>query len=239
MKKLITLLLVLMMTLTMAACADKTEPTGDPADESGQSTPSETTEPTTPESTDAIARQDGDRYEAVIVIEGMEETVNYQYVRNESAGFEMAFDYDSFVRRSESDRECFFSSYDDPKDPQNYLEVAYSAEDAEDVAAAIRNNLSQTYDLLDESRELYQAGSCIYIEASELKGTGTMPDKLQMVYIIPANDGCRVATAHCIIEGAEGFGVRFSAMLNTLTVLDTQGDRSLSSEQAAQRKYGR
>ena len=50
-----------------------------------------------------------------------------------------------------------------------------------------------------------------------------MPDLLQMVYIIPAPDGCRVATAHYSIESAEGFGRRFSYILNTLVVIDRNG----------------
>lgn len=57
-------------------------------------------------------------------------------------------------------------------------------------------------------------------EASVVKGTNQMADKLQTVYIIPAHDGCLVATERCFIEESEGFGRRFGYMLNTLSVLD-------------------
>ena len=125
----------------------------------------------------------------------------------------MDYDYESFVRHSESGREVFLSIWDDPKAPENYLEVTASAEDADAVAASVSERLSQEYELLKESRELDRAGRCIRIEASELKGTGRMADQLQAVYIIPAPDGCRVAAAHFSLESAEGFGRRFAYML--------------------------
>ena len=150
----------------------------------------------------------------------MEETVRYEHVRNDTLGFEMDYDYESFIRRSEADRESFLSIYDDKNNPENYLELTYRAEDADTVAASVRALLSQEYDLLESERVLERAGSCIRIEASELKGTGRMADLLQVVYIIPASDGCRVATEHFSIESAEGFGRRFSYMLDTLAVID-------------------
>ena len=165
-------------------------------------------------------RQDGERFEAVIILEGMEETVKYEHIRNEALGFEMDYDYESFERHSESDRERIVSVWDDPENPGNYLEVTYSAEDADTVAAAVRENLSQTYDLLEETRELECAGECLYIEASVLKGTKTMADQLQSVFIIPSSDGCFVATAHFAAEAAEGFGRRFSYMLQTFSAID-------------------
>ncbi len=196
-----------------------------PVEDDGQAASSETDEPqAAPSETDEPAaesvRQDGERFEAVIVIEGMEETVQYEHIRNDTLGFEMDYDYESFVRRSEADRECFVSVWDDPEHPENYLEVRSDTGNAELVASAINASLSEAYDTIVEEYELDRAGSCIRIEASELKGTGTMADLLQVVYIIPAPDGCRVATAHFSIEGAEGFGRRFSYMVKTLDVID-------------------
>ena len=51
-----------------------------------------------------------------------------------------------------------------------------------------------------------------------------MADQLQVVYIIPAFDGCRVAVEHFSVESAEGFGRRFNYMLNTLAVIDRTGN---------------
>ena len=90
---------------------------------------------------------------------------------------------------------------------------------ADAVAASVRAALSQEYDLLENTRELERAGSSLRIEASVPKGTGRMGSQIQVVYIIPAPDGCRVATAHYAVEAAEGFGRRFSYLLNTLAVL--------------------
>lgn len=227
MKKLIALLCMFMLLITaFSGCGNNNEE----AKPSDPVSPTESAEQSEAEA--KTGRQDGERFETTIVIEGMEETVKYEHVRNETAGFEMDFDYKSYVRRSESDRECFVSSYDDPNDFQNYLEVAYSAEDADTVTAAVSKVLSKDYDVIRETVTLDGAGSCTKIDASAAAdGSGT-PDVLQTVYIIPAADGCRVATARYTFEGADGFGARLSHMMNTLSVMVARGERSMSSEQA-------
>ena len=163
-------------------------------------------------------RQDGERFEGVIILEGMEETVRYEHVRNDAVGFEMDYDYESFVRQNETVHERFVSQYDNPAAPQNYLEVIYQAQDAETVADSVGAELSQKYDIIREACVLERAGSCIRIDASATKD-GHTPDLLQAVYIIPSGSGCLVAAAHYSFESAEGFGRRFANMLDTLTVL--------------------
>ena len=165
-------------------------------------------------------RRDGERFEAVIVLEGMEETVRCEHLRNETIGIEMDYDYESFVRRSEPDRECFVSIYDDPAHPENYLEVTYSTEDADTVAASIGAALSAEYEIITGTYPLDRAGGCIRIDASDALGDRGTPDQLQMVYIVPAADGSRILTAHYAFEAAEGFGRRFAYLANTLTVID-------------------
>ena len=48
-------------------------------------------------------RKDGERFEDVILLEGDEETVQYEHVKNEEIGFELDFEYESFHRMSGSD----------------------------------------------------------------------------------------------------------------------------------------
>lgn len=167
----------------------------------------------------APARQDGERFEAVIILEGMEETVRYEHIINTALGFEMDYDYESFERYSDSNLECFISVWDGPGNPENFLEVSFRAEDAESAAESVRAELSMEYELTESTRVLDRAGECIYIEASVLKGTNNMADQLKAVYIIPAPGGCIVATAHYTAEAAEGFGRRFAYMLNTLELI--------------------
>jgi hypothetical protein len=162
----------------------------------------------------------------------MEETVQYEHVRNETIGFELGFEYESFVRQSGSDRERFVSIYEDPENPEIYLEVKANPKDAEAVAAAIGELLSQEYDIIKAPYELERAGSCIRIDASNGKGNTGTPDLLQTVYIIPAADGCRIAAAHYTFESADGFGARFRGMMNSFSVLPGQGEKRLSDEQA-------
>ena len=222
------LALVLMLTL-ISGCGKKVD----------AAKPAASSEPTGTET--AIERQDGERFEDTIVIEGMEETVQYEHIRKEAAGFEMDYDYEQFKRQSGADFERFVSVYDDLYTAENYLEVRYNPQDAEAVAEAIDAALSNAYTTSrDDSFELERAGKCIRIDASETRSGGEMPDQLEMVYIIPADDGCRVATAHYAIEGADGFGRRFAHMMHTLAVLPVQGEGRISDETAlaAVKRYG-
>ncbi len=201
---------------------------------------SPTEPPEQPEAKADTGRQDGERFEEVIILEGMEETVRYEHIRNNAIGFEMDYDYELFERRSEADRECFVSCWDDPENPENYLEVRYNPNDADTVAAFVSQVLSNDYDInRDDSFMLERAGRCIRIDASADIGGLTMPDLLQMVYIIPASDGCRVATAHYSIESAEGFGRRFHYFMDTFSAIDSPGEKRISEEQAlaAIKKY--
>ena len=181
--------------------------------------PSEPAEPSPAEP----GRQDGERFEDIIILEGMEETVCYEHIQNNPLGFEMDYDYEKFVRHSEPDREIFVSCWDDPEDPENYLEVRYSPLDAEAAAAEIGEMLSNDYEIRrDDLFPLERAGICIRIAADEIRGGGYMPDHLQTVYIIPASDGCRVAAAHCATVESEGFLRRFRYMMNTFSAVTGQ-----------------
>lgn len=164
-------------------------------------------------------RQDGERFEDSITVLGMEETVHYEHLRNEALGFEMDYDYESFRRSSDGERERFVSVWDDPDRIEDYMDVTRSMEDAETVAAALTEELSKDFELTQVTRELERAGSCIRIEASVIKGTNQMTDQIQAYYIIPAPDGCRIAATHAYITEAEGFFRRFDYMLNTLSVI--------------------
>ena len=232
------------LLLTLTGCAKSAPaPTAAPAPVSTASPtaqPEATAEPEapapTPEAPQVAAapqRQPGERFEDVIVLEGMEETVRYEHVRNDALGFERDYDYEKFIRRSETARECFVSNWDDPNAPENYLEITFSPLDAESAAAAIAGNLSKTYELgRNDAFPLEPAGSCIRIDASADIGGLTMPDHLQVVYIIPAEDGCRIATGHYAIEASEGFGRRFRYMMNSFSVLPVQSGTGLTDAQA-------
>ena len=166
-------------------------------------------------------RQDGERFERVIATQGgMEETVGYEHLRNETAGFEMDYEYEQFERHSEQDRERFILVWDDPEAPENYFEVSYSPEDAEAAAAAIAGELSEDYDIYQAPRQLERAGRCIQIEASVIKGTRNMADYLQSVYVIPASDGCRIVRSHCVAVDSDGFFNSLRLMLDTLSVIE-------------------
>ena len=178
--------------------------------------------PAVPEELPATAqgtgRLDGECFEDVIMLEGMEETVRYEHVRNDGIGIEMDYDYEQFVRQSESGREFFVSRYDTPENPENYLEVTCSADSAENVAAAVGTALSKDYAISTAPYTLGNAGNCIRIDASSTPD-GQTPDLLQMVYIVPAGQGCVVAIAHYSFEGADGFGTRIAKIMDSLVII--------------------
>ena len=229
---LFAILVSVLLLMTLCGCGKRdAEPApAEPAAASEAAVPAGTAESS--EAEIVMGRQDGERFEDVIILEGMEETVRYEHVRNDSIGFEMDYDYELFIRHSAPECESFVSCYDIPEIPENYLEVRYNPQDAETAAAAVSAVLSSEYEIIREPYMLDRAGSCIRIDASEGKGGTGTPEKLQMVYIIPAADGCRIATAHYSFESAEGFGRRFAYMMNTLSVTAGQSDRRISDEQA-------
>ena len=180
----------------------------------------ETTSPTKPvEQAKKSGRKDGERFEETIILEGMEEKVQYEHVKNETLGFEIDYDYESFVRQSDGNKEKFISVYDDLKKPENYLEITSSKKSLDAAADTVIKTLSKKYKVEKESFTLNNAGNCIRIDASVEPDGVHMPDQLQMVYIVPAANGSIVATAHYAIEASEGFGRRFAYIMHTLEVI--------------------
>ena len=224
-KTILSLLLAAAMMLSLAACGavPATQNETPAAETESQTTASDDGQIIVEETIETAAqdeRQDGERFEAVIMMEGMEETVRYEHIRREDLGFAMDYDFENFVRQSEGDRERFVSDWDDLADPQNYLEVSYDTGNANLVADAISAGLSDVYDLFQDERELDNSVKCLRIEASVIKGTNQMADRIQEIYIIPAGSGSIVARAYYAIEGAEGFGRRFAYMVRTLNTLE-------------------
>lgn len=223
------LALVLSLTLLLAAAAGCAKGKKEPQPAETES-PVETAEAA--EETPAIERQHGERFEDVIMIEGMEETIKLEHFVNETAGLAMDYDYESFVCRASSDRLQIVSAYDDPETPENYIEVSYCPDDAETVADAIEKALSADYAVSRDTAVLKSGVECIHMDASATPDGAYTADVLQAVYVIPADDGCRVAHLRYLPEGSDGFGKRLAYLVNTITVMDPKGERAMSDEQA-------
>ena len=166
-----------------------------------------------------LALQPGEHFEGTVTLEGTEQTVHYEAIRNDALGFEMGYDYEKFVRYSEADCERFILVGDNPDNPEIYLEITHSSDDAETTAASISETLSAQYDVSRWEYTLDRAGDCIDLRG-EVDKEGLMSIwELQMVYIIPADDGCFVAWGHYTQESAEGCGARFRSMMHTFAPL--------------------
>ena len=188
------LVLVLLPMAMLSGCGRTDTASATPAP-TEQAAPAETPRPAaTP------GRQDGERFETTVIVEGMEETVSYEHIRNEALGFEMDYDYEILERRQDADREVFLALGEDPEDPWNYFEIRRTS-----VSAA-----PFTFD---------GAGACTCINVSGAKDGKAPAGSLLTVYVIPADGSCLVALVRCTFESAGGFGVRANAMLNTLTLI--------------------
>ncbi len=225
-KTVLTIMLLAVLVLSLAGCgkapaAENKTPAAEAQSAAESLFPAEDAAPAgEAEAVAPSGRQDGERFEATIMLEGMEETVAYEHVRNESMGFELDYEYEDLERRSELESESFISRWDDANDPWNYLEIRSDTGNANLVADALAATLRGIYDSVSyEDSTLERAGSCIMISASGAKDDLAPAGSLQTVYVIPAGSGCLVATAHCTWESAEGFGRRFSYMMDTLTVI--------------------
>lgn len=162
-----------------------------------------------------FTRKDGERFEEVIILEGMEESVNYEHAINDVIGIEIDFEYESLVRKSESDEERFISIYDNLDSPDNYLEVTYRSENIDAATASISEDLSKEYEIQAGSFELENVSACTTIDTVSSVSGGR---DLLRVYLVPSGEGTIVATAHFTFESAEGFGHRFDYMMSTLAV---------------------
>ena len=82
-------------------------------------------------------------------------------------------------------------------------------------------SLSHDFDTVTtEQQELDGAGQCACLFASDAKSGRVPAGAMQSVYIIPAGDGCVLAKACYTVESAEGFGARFSDIVNTIRPLN-------------------
>ena len=231
------LVLTLLLVTALCGCGQK-DAEAKPSAPAATVAPTDQPAPTEPPEIEADpGRLDGERFEGTVILEGMEETVRYEHVQNEDLGFALDYEYEALERHRASDREYFLSRYDDPDDPRNYLEVTNSAEDADAAAQAVIAELSRDFDTVVTSPlTLDGAGACTRIDASGAKEGRAPAGSLESVYILPAADGCRVATAHYTAESAEGFGARFAAMMNTLTVTTAASPAAGSKVPASEAK---
>lgn len=208
------LVLVLLPMAMLSGCGRTDTASATPAP-TEQAAPAETPRPAaTP------GRQDGERFETTVIVEGMEETVSYEHIRNEALGFEMDYDYEILERRQNADREVFLALGEDPEDPWNYFEIRRTAGDADSVTAGLSANFSDGYESVSAAPFTFDgAGACTCINVSGAKDGKAPAGSLLTVYVIPADGSCLVALVRCTFESAGGFGVRANAMLNTLTLI--------------------
>ena len=217
MKRILALFL-LVTALLLTACGQK--PASDvTVTANGDSGISDSADSGPKDSTGTGSPAVGEQFEGTVTIEGMEETVHYEQIRNDALGFEMGYDMEHFTRRSETDCERFISVWDDPDHPEVYLEITRSPEDAETAAAAVSEALSAEYLPSRYEEALARAGHCIEIHA-DVDHEGLMSIwELQTVYIFPAEDGCRLAWVHYTMDSADGWGARFRGMMQTFQAI--------------------
>ncbi len=175
---------------------------------------------TTSAGRDSDGRQDGERFEGTVMLEGMEETVGYEHAKNESGGFELDYEYETLIRYSETGCERFIPVYDDQNDPVNCLEVKYVEEDVDTTITKMTEELSKDFEMVEpETQPLDNFGRCDCIYAYSAKSGRLPAGYMRKVFIIPAAGGCITAELYYTAESAEGYGSRFDEMVNTLRLI--------------------
>ena len=109
MKKYIAILCAALLLLAALAGCSKGGEEAEPAE---SETPVESAEAA--EETSVPERQHGERFDDVIMIEGMEETIKLEHFVNETAGLAMDYDYESFVCRASASSRRTASSASSP-----------------------------------------------------------------------------------------------------------------------------
>lgn len=190
--------------------------------EENEATTTEAQEPageteTKESSNDAVVkRQVGDRYEEVIVFQGVEEKITFERIANETVGFEMDYDCGNFSRKSDENGDVFALNFDG----SYYMEVTSKNETADAIATSISEELSKNYDVYKSETELNFVGNCTMIHADIKTVDQETLDELQTVYIIPAADGCYVATAHYGYDSSDYYGKLFSMMADSFSIIE-------------------
>ena len=174
---------------------------------------------TSEEESEESGRADGERFDQLIMVEGEEATVGFEHVKNAAIGYEMDFDYEILKRRKGDGVDRLISVYDDEENPVNYLEVTFAEGTEEAVGTQITEELLQEHRIVVSSGELDNGEVITVIDATGAKEDGVMSDKPEIVYIISANGGCIVATAHFSRDAVEGFGSRFATVVRTINVI--------------------
>ena len=203
--------------------AETTEATTTEAEVSEETTTeAETSEETSVSEDEGTGLKDGDRFQGTIMIEGMEEQVNYEHVIDKKIGVELDYEYEYLAKSSENDTLVFTSVYDDAENPRNYLEISFSPETDISLIEAYSPELAKDYEEVTAT-DFQNASSTdvpTQLDAFVSKGEAEPADSLQRIYIIPVDGGCIVGVAHFTVESAEGFGNRFGTIMRSLVVTD-------------------
>lgn len=213
---------VLSMTM-MGGCSKEDDNT---PDETKNETVASETEADNDSSEDAVedtsavsgtsGRENGERFEETIMIEGVEETVQYEHYVDTTIGFEIDYEYYELGRSASKEDVTFFSMYDDPNNLENYLEITYSPDDVDLTASNLTSEYSSNFEVIQSSETLNNGVTCTTLA---LLNPEDGSKNIQMIYVIPADDGCRVAAAHYTVESMEGFGRRFERTVRSINVI--------------------
>lgn len=160
---------------------------------------------------------DGFRFESSIILEGMEEMVQYEHAISLNAGISIDYDYEIFTRRTGESSESFVSVYDDSSHPDNYMSISASPADGDTMKEIIGSYLESLFsNVTAEQTELGPFTGCTRFVADTPLTDEFSRNAVTVQYVIPANDGSRLVELHYTAESAEGFGTRMERMLDTL-----------------------
>jgi hypothetical protein len=170
---------------------------------------------------DSGANEALDNYKGIIMLEGMEEEVNYRVYKSEY-GYLMSYDVDRFTVTSENGTDTYMAENMNP-DLYTYVFINITRSEYVDGKktelpignlyvddSELNKTLSTNYPNDNVKINDYDAIHFKSIEGDDWNSL------VKHVYIIPLEKNYYTITTHYFLEASEGYGVRIKAMLDTL-----------------------
>lgn len=204
MKRVFSLLLAAVLILSAAGC--KASSGVNDSIQPHNTTPSQTTEP---ELTGIhTAHKSGDRFETIIMLEGMEEPAMAEHFVNPNGVYCIDYFYEDFELVEDSNGESFLWRGFDGGDILGYMCLRVTPGlKAADQARLICLRMNA------------DAQNVTFAGYDALEISGYIGESYVTHYLFDTPRGCVEIEIACIIEGLEGIGARMHAMLATFEML--------------------
>ncbi|NLL00007.1 MAG: hypothetical protein GX271_05010 [Clostridiales bacterium] len=170
---------------------------------------------------DPESRETTKPYKAIVMVEGMEEEVNYQTYQSEN-GYQMAYDVDRFTVTSENGIDTYMAENINPE-IYPYVFISIYKSEFDDKNRGFSGNLQLVDKKTNEvvtfnaSEENVKLGSYDAIHYQYIHGN-QWNSLVRHIYVISLEKIYYVIHTNYFLEASEGYGARIKAMLDTIVI---------------------